>query len=105
VRTYSFTGVVVSCETRFQTEVERAIPTHFDASWVVTIDVETAEEGAPARAGSRVSFLFHSPTHVFFDRAEKVAGRRWRFAIENLGAARAGSRWSNLSATELITSK
>lgn len=89
-----FTGVVVSCETRFQTKVKRAIPTHFDANWVVTIDVDSADEGAPATAGERVSFLFHSPTHAFFDRAENVAGRRWRFSIE-----RVDSRWTNLTAT------
>ena len=94
--TFSFVGVVVSCETRYRTKAKRAIPTHFDANWVVTVDVETADEGAPARAGSQMSYLFHSPTHVFLDDAEKVAGRRWRFTID-----RSGSGWANLRATEV----
>jgi hypothetical protein len=94
--TLSFVGVVVSCETRFQTKVQRAIPTHFDANWVVTVDVDMADDGAPARAGSRMSYLFHSPTHVFFDQPEKIAGRRWRFTIK-----RTASGWTNLAATEL----
>jgi len=93
----AFTGVVVSCETRFRTKVERAIPTHFDANWVVTIDVESADDDAPCRAGSRASFLVHSPTHVFFDSAELVSGRRWRFTLESAGPR----RWTNLSAREI----
>ena len=91
-----FTGTVVSCETRFQTKVKSAIPTHFDANWVVTIDVESADEDAPVHAGERESFLFHSPTHVFFERAEDVSGRRWRFSI-----TRAAKGWTDLRATEL----
>jgi len=93
----AFTGVVVSCETRFVTKVERAIPTHFDANWVVTIDVESADEEAPCQAGERVSFLVHSPTHVFFDEAKRVARRRWRFTLDAVGP----KRWANLSAKEL----
>ena len=95
-----FTGTVVSCETRFQTKVKSAIPTHFDANWVVTVDVEEADADAPAKPGQRISFLFHSPTHTFFERAEDVAGRRWRFHIDRHANPNA-TKWTNLVARPL----
>ena len=80
--TVSFTGIVVSCETRFETAVTEAFVTDVVANWVVTIDVEAADDNAPAPAGARVSFLFHSPTHLFFASAKEVKGWRCKFTIE-----------------------
>ncbi len=95
-----FTGTVVSCETRFETAVTRAIPVDLSANFVVTIDVIEADAGAPAAAGGRVSFLFHSPTHLFFARAEEVTGRRYRFTIDR-GATPDGVRWNHLRAARI----
>ncbi len=81
-RTIGFVGKIVSCESRFRTKVTRAFVTDFVANWVVTIEVETAELDAPAPAGEHASFLFHSPTHLFFASAEDVAGWRCQFTID-----------------------
>ncbi len=95
--TIAFAGTVASCETRYRTNVKTAIPVDFDANWVVTIDVDDAGPGTPAKAGERVSFLFHSPTHVFFDRAENVVGKHFRFEV--VRTERPGHvQWRNLRA-------
>ena len=52
----AFTGTVVSCETRFTSDVARAYVTHFDANWVLTIEIDSTDDAAPWRAGDRVAF-------------------------------------------------
>jgi hypothetical protein len=69
----TFVGTVVACETRFRSSVTRAFGVHEpDASWVLTIDVESAES-AP--------------------------GRRFRFEIER-ETIDGGIRWSRFSGRE-----
>jgi hypothetical protein len=97
----TFIGRVVSCESRYKTTVERAIVVDaIGANWIVTVDVEEAEAGAPASAGGRISFLFHSPTHLFFASAEELAGRRYRFTIDRM-ASPDGVRWDRLRAARI----
>lgn len=79
--TIAFTGTIVSCESRFRTAATNAFVVDFHANWVVTIDIETAERDAPAPAGQRASFLFHSPAQLFLAAPEQVAGWRCRFTI------------------------
>lgn len=93
----TFIGTIVSVETRFDTKVTRAVAVgEPDANWVLTVDVERADEGAPAAAGARESFMIHSPTHTLFTRADEAAGLRFEFTIQ-CDETPAGTRWSRLS--------
>jgi hypothetical protein len=96
-RTSSFVGTVVECTTRFQTTAQTAIVVDpIMANWVVIVDVEQADAGAPRPAGERVAFVIHSPTHTFFERAEDVIGGRFRFTI-----TAEGERWRSLQASRV----
>jgi hypothetical protein len=87
-------GIIVACETRWTTRVKRAFAVgELSASWILTIDVESADEGGPAAAGARASFLIHSPTHTLRVPAEDAPGRRFRFEIER-ETIEGGVRWS-----------
>lgn len=97
----TFVGTVVACETRFTSSVTRAFSVYEPhANWILTIDVESADEGAPAAGGTRASFLIHSPTHTLLESAEHAPGRRFRFEIvkETIDG---GVRWSRLSGREI----
>jgi hypothetical protein len=97
----AFTGIVAACETRFTSPVTRAFVVHeLNASWILTIDVESADDGAPAAAGARASFLIHSPTHTLRVPAESAPGRRFRFEIEK-ETVDGRIQWSKLSGREL----
>jgi hypothetical protein len=99
--TVRFTGTVIACGTRWSTPWEEAIALAEPApSWVVTIDVDSADPGAPYAAGTRGSLLFHSPTHVFVfvmtsseDAHTWALNRRFRFALD-----RGPSNFTNLRA-------
>jgi hypothetical protein len=94
--TYSFVGTVVECTTRYQSTAKTAIVVDLiGANWIVIVDVEEADEGAPWPAGERVAFMFHSPTHVFFESAEEVVGGRFCFTIGRVVDDR-GQRWDSL---------
>jgi len=96
-RTLTFTGTIVSVETRFDTKVTRAVSVgEPNANWVLTVDVERADEGAPAAAGARESFMIHSPTHTLFTSAADAPGLRFDFTIRR-DQTPAGTRWSRLS--------
>ena len=102
-QTLTFTGTIVSVETRFNTKITRAIPVgEPHADWVLTLDVERADEGAPAPAGARVSFLIHSPTHTLFESAEDAPGMRFDFTIQR-DETPAGRRWSRLGGKKAAT--
>jgi hypothetical protein len=91
--TFAFTGTVLECTTRYRSTAETAIPVDLImANWIVIVDVEQADEGAPRPAGARVAFMLHSPTHVFFESAEEVVGGRFRFTVGRID----GQRWGNL---------
>lgn len=92
-----FTGTIVSCETRYETEVRIAKPVDFDPRWVVTIIVETADPDAPADVGEQTSFLFHSPAQLFHAAAEELAGQRYQFTIQRTEED-GRIRWSELTA-------
>ena len=97
----AFIGTVVACETRFTSSVTRAFNVHeLDANWILTLDVESADDGAPAAGGARVSFLIHSPTHTLFVAADRAPGRRFRFEIER-ETINGQLRWSELSGREI----
>lgn len=100
--TIGFVGTVVACENRFASKVTSAFVTDFVANWVVTIDIESAERNAPAKAGERASFLFHSPTHLFFADAKEVAGWRCRFTIDRTVTPHSDRvDWSALTASRI----
>lgn len=97
----TFVGTVVACETRFTSSVTRAFSVYEPhANWILTIDVESADEGAPAAAGTRASFLIHSPTQTLLESAERAPGRRFRFEIEK-ETIDGGVRWSRLAGREI----
>jgi hypothetical protein len=97
----SFTGTVVACETRFTSPVTHAFSVHeVQANWVLTIDIESADDGAPAAAGARASFLIHSPSHTLLVGADDAPGRRFRFEIVR-ETVDGQPRWSRLSGREL----
>lgn len=97
----AFTGTVAACETRFSSSVTRAFAVHEPhANWILTIDIESADDGAPAGGGARASFLIHSPTHTLLVPAERAPGRRFRFEIEK-ETIDGQIRWSRLSGREL----
>jgi len=89
-RTVHFTGTVVHCAPRSAPGWDEAIAiAEPSPSWVVTIAVDAADADAPYAAGTRGSFLFHSPTHVFVFAMDTSAaahewavGRRFRFAVD-----------------------
>jgi hypothetical protein len=96
---FGFTGTVVECTTKYRSTAQTAIPVdRIMANWIEIVDVEQADEGAPRPAGARVAFMFHSPTHVFFESAEEVVGGRFRFTVER---AADGTRWQNLRGQRL----
>jgi hypothetical protein len=97
----AFTGTVAACETRFTSKVARAFVVHEPhANWILTVDVESADDGAPAAGGARASFLIHSPTHTLLVAAEHAPGRRFQFEIEK-ETVDGKIRWSMLSGREL----
>jgi len=97
----TFIGIVVACETRFTSPVTRAFSVQEPhANWVLTIDVESADDGGPAAAGSRASFLIHSPAHTLLVGADDAPGRRFRFEIVR-ETDNGQTRWSRLSGREL----
>jgi hypothetical protein len=97
----TFIGTVVACETRFATSVTRAFSVHEPhANWILTIDVESADAGAPTAGGTRASFLIHSPTHTLLVAAASAPGRRFRFEIER-ETIDGGIGWSRFAGREI----
>jgi hypothetical protein len=91
----TFAGTVVDCRTRFQVDKPTtAFLTHFDANWILTVSVETADAGAPVKAGEHRSFAIHSPVQLLFDSAEECVGKRYTFSVELDDTGRA--RWTTL---------
>jgi hypothetical protein len=71
------------CVTRYQIEEPlTAYLTHFDANWILQVEVDAADERLPFTAGQRVAFAIHSPVQVLHDPAEEAGGRRYTLSVE-----------------------
>jgi hypothetical protein len=97
----TFIGTVIACETRFTSPVTRAFGVHEPlANWILTLDIESADAGAPAAGGTRASFMIHSPTQTLLVAADDAPGRRFRFEIER-ETIDGRIRWSSFSGREI----
>ena len=78
-----FSGTVVDCRTRFSVEKPtKALLTHFDANWILTIAIDAADPGLPFEAGTEKAFAIHSPVQLLFDAAEECVGKHYDFCVE-----------------------
>jgi hypothetical protein len=78
----SFTGTVVACCTRFQIKKSTtAYLTHFDANWILTLAIESADPQLPFKS-DEVSFAIHSPVQLLFDSAEEAVGKRYSLEVD-----------------------
>jgi hypothetical protein len=91
-----FAGRVLECCTRFAVKkATTAYLTHFDANWILTLEVEAAGEGLPFTAGAEQAFAIHSPVQLLFDSAEQCVGKRYELAVE-LDEATGKPKWQTL---------
>lgn len=91
-----FAGVVVDCRTRYQvTKPMSAFLTHFDANWILTIAIDTADPRLPVKVGEETSFAIHSPVQLLFDAAEECTGNRYELEVE-IDDASGRPRWETL---------
>lgn len=80
--TAAFEATVVACVTRF--ELKKAISaylTHFDANWILTVTIATADPQLPFAAGDEEAFAIHSPVQLLFDAADECPGQRYAFSV------------------------
>ena len=93
----TFAGTVVDCRTRFQVKKPTtAFLTHFDANWILTVSIESADAGAHVTVGNETSFAIHSPVQLLFDAAEECVGKRYEFSVE-IDDATGRPRWQTLN--------
>lgn len=91
-----FAGTVVACMTRYKiTKPTTAYATHFDANWILTLTIDTADGRLPFAARAEVSFAIHSPTQLLFASAEEAVGVPYGFAVE-LDDTTGRPRWATL---------
>jgi hypothetical protein len=96
----TFAGTVTDCRTRFQVDKPmKAFVTHFDANWIVTLQIEATTDGLPVAVGVECSFMIHSPVQLLFDSAEDCAGKRYELAVEIDDAGKV--RWQTLRRARL----
>jgi hypothetical protein len=91
-----FAGRVLGCCTRFSVKKPTtAYVTHFDANWILTLEIAAAGEGLPFAAGAEQAFAIHSPVQLLFDSAEDCVGKHYELTVE-VDAATGKPRWQTL---------
>jgi len=97
MRVATFSGTVVDCRTRYKVDKSTsAFLTHFDANWILTVAIETADTDPPVTVGAETAFAIHSPVQLLFDAADECVGKRYSFRVE-LDDATGRPRWQTLA--------
>ena len=78
-----FAGTVLECCVRSRvTKPTTAFVTHFDARWILTLEIDAADAGLPFAVGVHASFAIHSPVQLLHDPAEECIGKPYSLIVE-----------------------
>jgi hypothetical protein len=95
----TFAGTVTGCCTRASVKRPvKALLTHCDPKWILTLAITEADAGFTFAAGAEQAFAIHSPVQLLHDTAEECVGRHYRFEV-TLDDATGKLEWISLSVT------